>query len=115
MTITVEATYENGTLKLDQPLPLKEHEKVRITVQPTADQVARSNLTAFMRFVAGRGGPAMSEYAPLYRWSIDAPEAAPGSGDAKQDTATAATTEEAPDAKPTEAAPGEPDKCLGLR
>ena len=33
MTITVEATYENGTLKLSQPLPLKEHEKVQVTVQ----------------------------------------------------------------------------------
>jgi predicted DNA-binding antitoxin AbrB/MazE fold protein len=34
MTITVEATYENGTLKLAQPLPLKEHEKVRVTIEP---------------------------------------------------------------------------------
>ena len=33
MTITVEATYENGTLKLVEPLPLKEHEKVRVTVE----------------------------------------------------------------------------------
>ncbi|HZY87005.1 MAG TPA: antitoxin family protein [Gemmataceae bacterium] len=32
MNLTVEATYENGTLKLDQPLPLNEHEKVRVTV-----------------------------------------------------------------------------------
>jgi predicted DNA-binding antitoxin AbrB/MazE fold protein len=34
MPITVEAVYENGVLKLEQPLPLKEHEKVRVTVQP---------------------------------------------------------------------------------
>jgi predicted DNA-binding antitoxin AbrB/MazE fold protein len=33
MTLTVEATYENGTLKLAQPLPFAEHEKVRVTVQ----------------------------------------------------------------------------------
>jgi predicted DNA-binding antitoxin AbrB/MazE fold protein len=33
MSITVEATYENGTLKLSQPLPLKEQEKVRVTVE----------------------------------------------------------------------------------
>lgn len=33
MTITVEATYENGVLKPDQPLPLKEHVKVRVTVE----------------------------------------------------------------------------------
>ncbi len=34
MTITVDATYENGVLKLEQPLPFKEHEKLRVTVQP---------------------------------------------------------------------------------
>ncbi|RIK86039.1 MAG: hypothetical protein DCC67_03200 [Planctomycetota bacterium] len=39
--MTVEAIYENGMLKLARPLPLKEHEKVRVTVQPeTAPLVA---------------------------------------------------------------------------
>jgi len=33
MAITVEAVYENGTLKLTQPLPLKEQERVRVTVE----------------------------------------------------------------------------------
>jgi predicted DNA-binding antitoxin AbrB/MazE fold protein len=33
MTITVQATYENGTLKLEQPLPLNDHEKVQVTIQ----------------------------------------------------------------------------------
>jgi predicted DNA-binding antitoxin AbrB/MazE fold protein len=33
MTITVEATYENGVLKPTQPLPLTEHEKVRVTIE----------------------------------------------------------------------------------
>lgn len=32
MTITVEAVYENGTLKLTQPIPLTEHEKVQVTI-----------------------------------------------------------------------------------
>jgi predicted DNA-binding antitoxin AbrB/MazE fold protein len=32
MTLTVEAVYENGVLKLAQPLPLREREKVRVTV-----------------------------------------------------------------------------------
>jgi predicted DNA-binding antitoxin AbrB/MazE fold protein len=36
MTLTVEATYENGCLKLAQPLPLQEHEKVRVTVHAGA-------------------------------------------------------------------------------
>ena len=34
MSITVEATYEGGVLKPNGPLPLKEHEKVRVTVEP---------------------------------------------------------------------------------
>jgi predicted DNA-binding antitoxin AbrB/MazE fold protein len=33
MAINIEATYENGVLKPAEPLPLKEHEKVRLTVQ----------------------------------------------------------------------------------
>ena len=32
MALVVEAIYENGVLKLAQPLPLKEHEKVRVTI-----------------------------------------------------------------------------------
>ena len=34
MPLTVEAVYENGVLKPAQPLPLQEHEKVRVTVEP---------------------------------------------------------------------------------
>jgi predicted DNA-binding antitoxin AbrB/MazE fold protein len=33
MTLTVEAIYENGVLKPTQPLPLKEHAKVQVTVE----------------------------------------------------------------------------------
>ena len=32
MAITVEATYENGVLRPEHPLPLKEHERVRVTI-----------------------------------------------------------------------------------
>lgn len=32
MTITVEAVYENGVLRLKEPLPFKEHENVQVTV-----------------------------------------------------------------------------------
>ncbi len=34
MSLTVEAVYENGVLKLVSPLPLREHEKVRVTIEP---------------------------------------------------------------------------------
>jgi predicted DNA-binding antitoxin AbrB/MazE fold protein len=33
MSLSVEAVYENGVLKPVEPLPLKEHEKVRVTIQ----------------------------------------------------------------------------------
>jgi len=36
MSHVVEATYENGVLRLDQPLPLKDREKVRVTVERLA-------------------------------------------------------------------------------
>jgi len=42
MNITVEATFENGALKPLQPLPLKEHDKVRITVQMSDNRVRES-------------------------------------------------------------------------
>jgi hypothetical protein len=34
MAIIVEATYEDGVLKPAQPLPLKEHDKVKVIVHP---------------------------------------------------------------------------------
>ena len=37
MAITVEAVYENGTLKLEQPLPLQEQAKVRISIHVPGD------------------------------------------------------------------------------
>jgi predicted DNA-binding antitoxin AbrB/MazE fold protein len=40
MAITVEAIYEDGVLKPAEPLPLKEHEKVRVTVEPAKESAA---------------------------------------------------------------------------
>ncbi|HEY8506481.1 MAG TPA: antitoxin family protein [Gemmataceae bacterium] len=42
MTITVEAIYEDGTLKLAQPLPPRQHEKVRVTVETAASPLLRA-------------------------------------------------------------------------
>ena len=42
MAITVEAVYENGVLKPAQPLPFREHEKVRITVQPVLSRARQT-------------------------------------------------------------------------
>jgi predicted DNA-binding antitoxin AbrB/MazE fold protein len=34
MSITVEAIYENGVLRLSEPLPFKERQKVQVTIRP---------------------------------------------------------------------------------
>lgn len=39
LPITVDATYEDGVLKPRQPLPLKEHEQVRISIHLQASWV----------------------------------------------------------------------------
>jgi predicted DNA-binding antitoxin AbrB/MazE fold protein len=43
MSQIVEAIYENGVLKLEQPLPLKNQERVRVTVE-RLDRAAHSVL-----------------------------------------------------------------------
>jgi predicted DNA-binding antitoxin AbrB/MazE fold protein len=39
MPLTVEAVYENGVLKPAQPLPLQEHQTVRVTIEPRPNWV----------------------------------------------------------------------------
>lgn len=43
--LLVEATYEEGVLKLDQPLPLDEHQRVQVSVVPA---ISRARATAGM-------------------------------------------------------------------
>ncbi len=42
MNLTIEAIYENGILKLSQLLPLKENEKVLVTVQTQASPIMQA-------------------------------------------------------------------------
>ena len=42
MTITVEAVYENGTLRLKEPLPLKDLEKVQVTIQSATSPLVQA-------------------------------------------------------------------------
>jgi predicted DNA-binding antitoxin AbrB/MazE fold protein len=42
MALEVEAVYENGVLKPDKPLPLDEHERVKVYVQPSGSRIRRS-------------------------------------------------------------------------
>jgi predicted DNA-binding antitoxin AbrB/MazE fold protein len=42
MSLEFEATYEDGVLKPSQPLPLREHERVVISVRPRASRIRRA-------------------------------------------------------------------------
>ncbi len=41
MSLEVEATYQDGMLKLDQPLPLAESERVFVTVRSKVSRIRR--------------------------------------------------------------------------
>ncbi len=56
MAITIEAIYENGVLKPVQPLTLREHERVQVTVQAS---VSRARQTAGL--LRWTGDPALLE------------------------------------------------------
>ena len=38
MAITLEATFEDGMLKLSEPVPLTEHQRVRVTIHTQAER-----------------------------------------------------------------------------
>ena len=42
MSLEIEGTYEGGELKPDEPLPLKDHERVVITVRPKTSRIRES-------------------------------------------------------------------------
>lgn len=42
MSLEVEATYENGMLKPDRPLPLDEHQRVKVTVHERTSRIRAS-------------------------------------------------------------------------
>ena len=60
MPLTIEAIYENGVLKPVEQLPLQEHEKVTVTIQPiisvarqTAGMVPWTGDTATLEEIVG--------------------------------------------------------------
>ena len=52
-SIVVDATYEDGVLKPRQPLPLREHEMVRITVESSIISPKRVLRSCFSKSVVG--------------------------------------------------------------
>jgi predicted DNA-binding antitoxin AbrB/MazE fold protein len=55
MTITIDATYEDGVLKPAQPLPFDEHAQVRVTVEEPA------MTSAALEFGEPPPGPSLAE------------------------------------------------------
>ena len=42
MSLEIDATYENGVLKPDLPLPLKDRQRVKVTVHEEMSRIRRS-------------------------------------------------------------------------
>jgi predicted DNA-binding antitoxin AbrB/MazE fold protein len=42
MSLEVRATYENGVLKPDNPLPLSEHERVTVSIRSQSSDIRQS-------------------------------------------------------------------------
>ena len=49
MTTTVEAVYENGTLKLRHPLPLEEQARVLVTVRTADEAMSNEGRAAWLK------------------------------------------------------------------
>jgi predicted DNA-binding antitoxin AbrB/MazE fold protein len=69
MAIVVEATYENGALKPAEPLPLGEHQKVRVIVESETSPIMEA-----YGIVGWKG-----DHATLERYALD-PELDPQEG-----------------------------------
>jgi predicted DNA-binding antitoxin AbrB/MazE fold protein len=64
MEMTIEATYENGVLKPASPLPLAEHERVRVTITDGGERrLAAVRATAGL--VGWKGDPETIERVAL--------------------------------------------------
>jgi predicted DNA-binding antitoxin AbrB/MazE fold protein len=60
MTVTVEATYENGVLRLAQPVALAEGQVVRVTIRSGPSRARQTQ-----GLVAWPGDPAALDYFAL--------------------------------------------------
>lgn len=74
MSFTVEAVYENGVLKLNEPLPFKEHEAVRVTVESALAGAASSTkgTADLARLLAHAGAVDLGKPTGADNESIDA-------------------------------------------
>ncbi len=60
MTIEIEAVYENGVLKPDQPLPLREKQRVKVVIGEKTSRIRQS-----YGLMGWKGDPQMVEMIAL--------------------------------------------------
>jgi predicted DNA-binding antitoxin AbrB/MazE fold protein len=73
MTLSIAATYENGVLKPEQPLPLKEHARVRVTIEAHEPERDRARIEAAVAAVRRTYGiiPWHADLETLDRLAMD--------------------------------------------
>jgi predicted DNA-binding antitoxin AbrB/MazE fold protein len=65
MTLTIDATYENGVFVPVQRLDLADHERVRLTVEPIAPQLAPLEIIQRRRGRRIKGDPQLAQEIAL--------------------------------------------------
>ena len=60
MALQIEATYENGVLKLERNLPFKNGQKVRLTIEPPGGRVRKA-----YGLMGWKGDPAIIDQVAL--------------------------------------------------
>jgi predicted DNA-binding antitoxin AbrB/MazE fold protein len=73
MSVTVEAVYENGVLKLRNPVPFQDHETVRVTIESAPPRATTAEPAADLaRLLAHAGAVDMGKPTGAGNESIDA-------------------------------------------
>ncbi|HLW66463.1 MAG TPA: antitoxin family protein [Gemmataceae bacterium] len=72
MSITVEAIYENGTLRLKETVPLKEHETVRVTIESASAALPNRHSADLARLLAHAGAADLGKPTGADNEGIDA-------------------------------------------
>jgi predicted DNA-binding antitoxin AbrB/MazE fold protein len=54
MMLEAEAVYETGVLKLEQPLPLAEHERVTVHIVPRSERLSQDAWREIVMSTAGK-------------------------------------------------------------
>jgi len=71
MSLEIEAVYEDGVLKPEKPLPLKEHERVTVSVKPASEKPASEKPPSEKPPSVKPQASPIRQSAGLLRWTGD--------------------------------------------